>query len=70
MQFLSHKFKEFGTGSTTNPLIDIFLYSRHLSAGYCIDIVRRNSILVTDGSYKGLRLITKWLSMRFAHSNN
>ena len=27
-----------------------FLYSHHLSAWYCIDIVRRNSVLVTHGS--------------------
>ena len=33
-----------------NPLIDIFLYSHQLSAWYCIDIVRRNSVLVTHGS--------------------
>ena len=34
-------------GSTNNPLINIFLYSCHLSAWCCIDIVRRNSVLVT-----------------------
>ena len=27
-----------------------FLYSRHLSAWYCIDILQRNSVLVTHGS--------------------
>ena len=27
-------------------LIDIFLYSHHLSALYCINIIRRNSVLV------------------------
>ena len=27
-------------------LIDIFLYSHHLSAWYCINIIRRNSVLV------------------------
>ena len=37
-------------GSTYNPLLDIFLYSHHVSAWYCIDIVRRNSVLVTHGS--------------------
>ena len=31
-------------------LIDIFPYSRHFSARYCIDIVKRNSVSVTDGS--------------------
>ena len=34
----------------TNPLIDIFLNSHHLSGWYCIDIVRRGSVLVTCGS--------------------
>lgn len=41
-------------GSTDNPLIHIFLYSYHLSASYCIDSVRRNSVSVTDGRLKGL----------------
>ena len=30
------------------PLIDIFLYSHDLSARQCIDIVRRNSVLVIN----------------------
>ena len=42
-------FREFGIGST-NPMIDILLYSHHLPAWYCIDIVRRNSVLITCGS--------------------
>ena len=46
---VSHK-GEIGIGSTNNPMIDISLYSHHLSAWYCIDIVRRNSVLVTHGS--------------------
>lgn len=33
-----------------NLLIDIFLYSRHLSAWNYIDILRRNSVLVTQVS--------------------
>ena len=39
-------------GSTKNPLfvINIFLYSRYLSAWYCFDLVRRNSVLVTHRS--------------------
>ena len=53
MQFMSCLFGEFVIGSTYNPLIDIFLYSHHLSAQYCIDAVRRNSQLVTHG---GLRV--------------
>ena len=36
-------------GSTYIPLIYIFLYSYHLSARYCIDVVRKNSVLVTQG---------------------
>ena len=43
-------FWEFGIGSTNNLIIDIFLPSHHLSAWYCINIVRRNSVLVTDES--------------------
>ena len=35
---------------TYYPQIDVFLYSHHLSGQYCIDIVRRNSVLVTHGS--------------------
>ena len=31
-------------------MIDILLYSHHLPAWYCIDIVRRNSVLVTCGN--------------------
>ena len=30
--------------------IDIFLYSHYLSPCYCMDIVRRNSVLVARGS--------------------
>ena len=37
-------------GSTNNPLIDIFRYFQHLSAGYCIDIIRSNSVSVPYGS--------------------
>ena len=33
--------------STNNPLIDIFFYFHHLSPWCCIDIVMRNSVLVT-----------------------
>ena len=40
-------FGEFGIRSIRNPIIDFFLYSHHLSALYCIDIVMRNSVLVT-----------------------
>ena len=32
--------------------MDIFLYSHHLSSWYCVDIVRRNSILVTHGRWR------------------
>ena len=30
--------------------MNIFLYSGYLSASNCIDIVRRNSVFVTNGS--------------------
>lgn len=36
-----------------NPLIGIFLHSPHLSAGYCIIILRRNSVVVELKSYAG-----------------
>ena len=29
------------------------LYSRHLSVSYYIDVVRRNSVLVSQGMFKG-----------------
>ena len=45
-------FGEFGIRSIISPIIDIFPYSHHMSAWYCIDIVRRNSILVTHGSQR------------------
>ena len=32
------------------PQIDIFLYSHHLSSCYSVDVVRRNSVLVTHRS--------------------
>ena len=37
-------------GSIYNPLHDMFLYSHPSSAWYRIDVVRRNSVLVTHGS--------------------
>ena len=39
--------REFAIGSAYSPLVDIFLYSHPLSDSFCIDIVRRNSVLVT-----------------------
>ena len=41
--------REFGIGSTDNPLIDNLLYSHHFYAWYCTDIIRRNSLLITHG---------------------
>ena len=41
--------EKLGIGSANNLSFDIFLYSHHLSAWYCTDIVRRNSFLVTYG---------------------
>ena len=46
IQFLWWWFSEFGIGSTNSPLVDIFLYSQHLSAWQWTDVVRRCSILV------------------------
>ena len=39
-------------GSFKNLLVDVFLYSHHLSAWYCIDIVRRKYVLVAHGSLR------------------
>ena len=39
-------------GPTNNLLIDTFLGSHYSSSRFCIDIVRRNSVLVTRGSQK------------------
>ena len=51
IQFLWCWLGEFGFGSTNNPLIDFFFFSRHyLSAWYHVDTVRRNSVLVSHGS--------------------
>ena len=50
IQFLLRQFREFGIGSINYLQNDIFLYSHHLSGWYFIDIVRRNSVLVTHGS--------------------
>ena len=43
---------EFGIRSTNHLLIDVFLHSHHLSAWYCIDIVMRKSVLVTNKGWK------------------
>ena len=47
---MSCLFKEFVGESTNHALNDIFLHSHYLSAWYCIDIVGRNSVLVTCGN--------------------
>ena len=44
IQFLWCQFGEFGTGSTNNPLIDIFFHSHLMCAWYWNDLVRRNSV--------------------------
>ena len=41
------------------PYLRFFLYSHYSSAWHCIDIVRRNSVLVTHGSYM-LRVKCLW----------
>ena len=50
LQLSFYYLEEFCIGSNINPLIDVLLYSHHLSPWYCIDIVRRNSVLVIPGS--------------------
>ena len=61
--FLWCQFGEFGIGSTNNPPIDVFLYSHHYYAWYCIDIVRRNSLLVTHGR-KRLKAFKHWKTVK------
>lgn len=41
---------EFDIRSITNFLIDIFLCFHHLSIWYCVDILRKNSAMVTHWS--------------------
>lgn len=43
IQFSKCCFREFGTESTNNPLINTVIYSQHFSPWYCIYFVRRNS---------------------------
>ena len=45
IQFLWCWVGKFGIGSTYNPIIDIFLYSHHLSAWYVIDNVTKISLV-------------------------
>ena len=42
---------EFGIGSSNDPLVDIFLYSHHLSDHYCINIVGK----ILSWSFMGVR---------------
>ena len=45
-------FRRFYTGFFSFLIIHIFLYSRHLSTWNCIDILRRNYVLVLHGSWR------------------
>ena len=47
---ISFEVEEFGIWSMDFPVIDMFLYSHHLSLWYCVVIIRRNTVLVTLGS--------------------
>ena len=49
IQFFWCQFGEFGIGLTNNLQLDILLYSHHLHAWYCIDSIRKNSVLITHG---------------------
>ena len=42
--------RKFGSRPTNHAFVDIFRYSHHLSDGYCICIIRRNSVSVTHVS--------------------
>ena len=51
-------------------MIDILLYSHHLPAYYCIDIVRRNSVLVTCGSERVKLLASPPLPQTMLYCNS
>ena len=59
--------------NTNNPFIGVFLFSHYLSAWYCFNIIRRNSVLVSHGSYtiKGqirpfvIQAHTKWFVVQW-----
>lgn len=57
MQFLWFNFGEFGIASTNNPLSNIFLYFHHVATWCCIDILKKNSVLVIHGSLRGDKYI-------------
>ena len=57
IQFEWCYFREFGIGSTKNPLIDFFSFSSSPVYSYLIDVVRRNSVLATHGSEMVRRVI-------------
>ena len=63
--FMMLVWTEFGIESTNNSLIDIFLYSHCLSASYCIDIVKRNSILVIHRSSRVKCLLLQQYKLYF-----
>ena len=42
--------------STYYPLFDIFLYSHHFSALYCINIARRNYVFITNVGAKPVNI--------------
>ena len=44
---------ESGIRSTYNPLIDIFIYSHHLSAWYCMDVIKEKFCLGHSWELKG-----------------
>ena len=66
-QFLWRWFGEFGIGFATNPHIENFLFSHHLSAWYSIGIVRKNYVLVPLGSWRvksNKQKISLWIDSR------
>lgn len=62
IQFLCRWLGEFGMGSADNPELIFLLYSHHLSAWFCADILERNSVFVTLGGLRVKRktLLWKW----------
>ena len=62
---ISFEVEEVGIWSMDFPVIDMFLYSHHLSLWYCVVIIRRNTVLVTLGSLN----VKHWVSLHKVSDN-
>ena len=62
---ISFEVGEVGIWYMDFPVIDMFLYSNHLSVWYCVVIIRRNTVLVTLGSLN----VKHWVSLHKVSHN-